>query len=70
VALLPRIQDAMPPPFPLSGRDAVALGLRPGPAVGKALLALEAAWRANDFVAGREQLLAELAERLGPDHSE
>ncbi len=70
VELLPRIQDAMPPPFPLSGRDAVAAGMRPGPGVGKALRALEAAWRANDFAAGREQLLAELAERLAPGHSE
>lgn len=68
--LLPRLQDAAPPAFPLSGRDAVAAGMRPGPAVGQALRALEASWRANDFAATRQQLLAELAERHAADHSE
>ncbi|MDP7546517.1 MAG: CCA tRNA nucleotidyltransferase [Alphaproteobacteria bacterium] len=61
--LLPSIQAAAPPPFPLSGRDAVAVGMKPGPGVGKALRALEAEWRANDFAADREQLLAELARK-------
>lgn len=63
--LLPRIQEAPPPPFPLTGRDALALGMQPGPAVGEALRALEDAWRANDFAASRDELLAELAQRHG-----
>ena len=63
--LLPRLRDAAPPPFPLSGRDAVALGMTPGPEVGRTLRQLEAEWRAGDFAASREQLLAELTQRLG-----
>lgn len=61
--LLPRIDEATPPPFPLKGSDALALGMRPGPNVGQKLRALEEAWRADDFVASRDQLLAELARR-------
>ncbi|NQV60831.1 MAG: CCA tRNA nucleotidyltransferase [Alphaproteobacteria bacterium] len=63
--LLPPIQEAAPPPFPLSGRDALAIGMPPGPGVGKALRALETEWRANDFAAGRDELIAALAERHG-----
>jgi len=35
--------------FPLSGRDLLALGVRPGPAVGAVLKAVEAWWVAEDF---------------------
>lgn len=68
--LLPRIRDAAPPPFPLSGRDAVAVGIGPGPAVGETLRALEDEWRASDFAAGRDELLAELAKRQGSPRTE
>jgi poly(A) polymerase len=63
--LLSLIPDAAPPSFPLSGRDALAAGMRPGPGVGKALRALEVEWRENDFTADRKQLLAELAKHQG-----
>ncbi len=59
--LIARINDATPPPFPLKGSDALALGMQPGPEVGERLRALEDAWRADDFAASRDELLAELA---------
>lgn len=55
-----RIDEAMPPPFPLKGSDALALGMRPGPEVGEKLRALEEAWRADDFAASRDELLTKL----------
>ncbi len=59
--LTARMDDATPPPFPLKGSDALALGMQPGPKVGEKLRALEEAWRADDFAASRDELLAELA---------
>jgi len=58
--LPPRIDEATPPPFPLKGSDALALGMRPGPEVGEKLRALEETWRADDFAASRDELLAML----------
>jgi len=49
------------PVFPLQGRDAMALGVPPGPAIGQALRAVEAWWLAGDCTATREDCLAELA---------
>ncbi len=60
--LLPRLDEAAPPPFPLKGKDALALGMRPGPEVGKILRALEEAWQADDFATGRDELLAKLTD--------
>ncbi|MBT3532513.1 MAG: CCA tRNA nucleotidyltransferase [Rhodospirillaceae bacterium] len=62
--LLPRIAEATPPAFALTGRDAIALGMRPGPEVGKILRRLEQTWRDTDFAADREQLLASLKNTL------
>jgi poly(A) polymerase len=61
---------AMPRPrFPLAGRDAVALGLRPGPAVGAALARVRAWWLAGgctaDRVACRTRLAKEAAASAG-----
>lgn len=53
-----RIEGAIPPHFPLHGRDALAAGMAPGPEVGRLLQSLEQQWREDDFRAGREQLLA------------
>jgi poly(A) polymerase len=50
--------------LPVKGRDALALGAAPGPALGALLDALEAWWEAGDFAADREQCLAELRRRL------
>jgi poly(A) polymerase len=46
------------PPFPLSGRDLLDLGLTPGPAIGQILARLERAWIDSGFVLDRDELLA------------
>jgi poly(A) polymerase len=51
------------PRFPLGGRDALALGLTPGPHIGSLLADLEADWMAEDFAAGPAELRARLAAR-------
>ena len=60
--LLPRIDEATPPPFPLKGSDALALGMHAGPEIGNILRSLEDEWRANDFAASRDELLAALTD--------
>ena len=45
------------PVLPVQGRDLVALGLAPGPALGATLAALEAAWVESGFRLDRETLL-------------
>ncbi|HTZ72235.1 MAG TPA: CCA tRNA nucleotidyltransferase, partial [Acetobacteraceae bacterium] len=52
------------PVFPLEGRDALALGARPGPAVGEALRATRAVWLAGGCVADKAALLPVLRARL------
>lgn len=52
-----------PPELPVSGGDALKLGLRPGPRVGALIEAVERWWIHGDFTADREACLAEL-ERL------
>ncbi len=52
------------PKFPLSGRDALALGLEPGPAVGALLDEIEAEWIASDFAADAAALRERLAIRI------
>ena len=56
------------PVFPLSGRDILALGAEPGPAVGALLDAVESWWIAGGFAAGREELLGR-ARSLYPSSS-
>ena len=46
--------------FPLQGRDAVALGIQPGPGVGALLAEIEAWWIAEDFQPDRQACLARL----------
>ncbi len=53
------------PVFPLSGRDAVAAGLPPGPAVGGALRAVEAWWRDGGCRADRTACLLRLGSLIG-----
>ncbi len=52
-----------PPELPVSGGDALALGLTPGPRVGALIAAVEHWWVDGDFSADRAACLAEL-ERL------
>jgi poly(A) polymerase len=49
-----------PPGLPISGADALALGMKPGPQVGALLDAVERWWIAGDFSADRAACLAEL----------
>ncbi len=64
-ALRARLADMPRPQFPLEGRDALALGMLPGPAVGDALRAVRAWWRAGGCTADAAACRAELARRLG-----
>lgn len=50
-----------PPELPVGGRDALDLGLAPGPRVGGLVEAVERWWIAGDFGADRDACLAELA---------
>jgi poly(A) polymerase/tRNA nucleotidyltransferase (CCA-adding enzyme) len=61
-ALRQRIAALERPVFPLQGRDALAIGLAPGPSVGRLLAALRAWWLDGGCIAGREACLARLRE--------
>jgi poly(A) polymerase len=50
------------PTFPLSGDDAIALGVARGPRVGRLLNQVREWWETGDFAAGREQCLNRLRE--------
>lgn len=57
-----------PPVFPLAGRDVTALGIPPGPWVGRLLNEVRRWWEEGDFAADRDacrRKLAELTERRG-----
>jgi poly(A) polymerase len=49
-----------PPAFPLTGGDVTALGIPPGPRIGRLLDATRAWWEAGDFAADRAACLAHL----------
>jgi poly(A) polymerase len=51
------------PDFPISGRDLIARGFEPGPAIGAELARLERAWIDSGFALDREDLIAELTTR-------
>ncbi|MEI2383614.1 CCA tRNA nucleotidyltransferase [Breoghania sp. JC706] len=55
--LLVTLRSQEVPVFPVAGRDLLALGHKPGPAIGVALQALEARWIASGFALGRDDLL-------------
>jgi poly(A) polymerase len=63
-ALLALAEAWQPVTFPVKGRDVMALGVPPGPAIGRRLAELEAWWEAGDFRADRRACLAELASRI------
>jgi poly(A) polymerase len=52
-----RLRTAAIPPFPLSGRDLVEIGYRPGEALGRELKRLERTWIDSGFSLSREELL-------------
>ncbi|HEY1431276.1 MAG TPA: CCA tRNA nucleotidyltransferase [Stellaceae bacterium] len=55
-------RDWTPPVFSLTGRDVTALGIPPGPQVGRLLNAVLAWWEAGDFTADHAACLAHLRE--------
>jgi poly(A) polymerase len=48
------------PEFPVSGADLIARGIKPGPAMGRTLRALEDWWIAAGFPEDKEQVLQRL----------
>lgn len=62
-----RVERREVPRFPLKGRDVVAAGVEPGPAVGRVLRRAEAAWLAAGCRADRAELLARLPAWVGED---
>lgn len=65
IALVRGVADWKPPGLPISGRDLIALGHTPGPAMGEVLRAVELVWIASDFTASREQLLRDVPRPAG-----
>jgi poly(A) polymerase/tRNA nucleotidyltransferase (CCA-adding enzyme) len=63
-----RIRVLPKPVFPLEGRDALALGISPGPHIGEALRAVRSWWKEGGCVAEKEVLLQMLAEKLKSEH--
>ena len=57
--------DTTLPSFPLKGRDALELGLPPGPEIGRLMDEVEAWWIDGDFRADRAACLAHLATLAG-----
>lgn len=49
-----------PPPLPIEGNDVLALGVPPGPTVGRYLRDVEQWWMGEDFQPGRTQCLEKL----------
>lgn len=67
--LLALAEQWSPPEFPLTGRDVTALGIPPGPRVGRLLDQLRRWWEEGDFTADREACLKQLKEIARRDHS-
>jgi len=61
-ALLDRLRELDVPVFPLKGAELIALGLTPGPEVGRQLAAIEADWLRHDFSQG---VIGAALDRLG-----
>lgn len=63
-AIRSELENWSPPAFPLSGSDAKALGIAPGPAMGDILKAVEDWWIDAGFAPDRGACLAELKRRV------
>jgi poly(A) polymerase len=66
--LLALARDWRPPAFPLAGRDVTALGVAPGPEVGRLLGAVHDWWETGDFTADRPACLVYLQALVPPAH--
>jgi poly(A) polymerase len=58
-----------PPEFPLSGRDVTALGIPPGPHVGRLLDQVRLWWEEGDFAADRAACLEQLSRLANAESS-
>jgi poly(A) polymerase len=65
-ALLALAGEWASPAFPLAGRDVTALGVPPGPQVGRLLEAVHDWWEAGDFTADRSACLTYLRGLAAP----
>ena len=65
-AALATARNWSPPELPVSGGDALKLGLKPGPKVGALIEEVEQWWIDGDFGADRAACLAELERRMPP----
>ena len=55
------------PVFPLAGRDVTALGIMPGPRIGRLLAEIRRWWEESDFTADRAVCLARLRELVAAE---
>jgi hypothetical protein len=57
------------PQFPLTGADALALGMQPGPRIGELLKRSEDWWIENDFAVDEATLRKRLADMAAENRS-
>jgi len=63
-ALLEAVDEWTPKTFPISGADVLAMGIAPGPEIGRILTAAETWWVGAGFEPGRAAILAHIQEAL------
>lgn len=64
----PNWAKAQVPQFPVTGKDLINFGIKPGPNMGKMLDVLKQQWKKSRFTASKEDLLTTLKEALiNPD---
>jgi poly(A) polymerase len=67
IGLLKTAEAWSPLRFPLRGRDALALGIAPGPQIGRLLREVERWWEAGDYQADRDVCLDRLRALVGSE---
>jgi len=63
--LLTQTGEWHPTPLPITGKDALALGMEPGPHMGRLLKEAEDRWIESDFTLSRTALIDFMKKRLG-----
>ena len=58
--MLQHLESIEVPTFPITGKDLIAKGMKPGPALGSELERLETKWIGSNFKLNRAQLLADI----------